>query len=175
MKVNGSPAVPAKEIAVHLDITSRRVRQLMTDGVLDRTAATLDEHRLSYIRYQRKTIEEMRGRKNVVEAAKQEGTLESEKLRLTRAQAENTELKNAITKAEYAPVELFTHVLSKIGGEISGELDSLPLAIKRKHQLDTIVIEDIKRICVRAANAIATKDSLLEEFLSEYIVNTATK
>jgi phage terminase Nu1 subunit (DNA packaging protein) len=70
------------------------------------------------------------------------------------------------------PIEIVQIVLSKIAGEAAGELDSIPLNVKRKHpQLDSQVIDDIKRQCVKAQNAIARCDETLDSVLDDYITD----
>lgn len=99
--------------------------------------------------------------------------LDKERLRLTRAQADNMEIKNEIAKGKTAPIEIIQMVLAKISGEAAGELDSIPLNIKRKHPtLDNQVIEDIKRHCVKGQNAIARCDSVLDAVIDDYIADT---
>ena len=96
--------------------------------------------------------------------------MDFERLRLTRAQAENMEIKNEIARGKIAPIEIIQIVLSRISGEAAGELDSIPLNIKRKHpQLDNQIIEDIKRHCVKAQNSIARCEDVLDEVLDDYI------
>lgn len=96
--------------------------------------------------------------------------LEHERLRLTRAQADNMEIKNSIAKGKTAPIEIIQVVLSRVAGEIAGELDSVPLNIRRKHpDLQNQIIEDIKRHCVKGQNAIARCDEILDDALDDYI------
>lgn len=109
------------------------------------------------------------------EDATEEGTLDHERLRLTRAQADGQEIKNEIARGKTAPVEIITMVLSRIAGEASGELDSMPLNIKRRHpELNNQIIESIKRHCVKAQNAIARTDESLEHFLDDYLADSDT-
>ena len=106
------------------------------------------------------------------EAAPEGASLDHEKLRLTRAQADGQEIKNEIARGKTAPIEIIQVVLSKIAGEAAGELDSIPLNVKRKHpQLDSQVIDDIKRQCVKAQNAIARCDETLDSVLDDYIAD----
>ena len=101
-----------------------------------------------------------------------EGTIDFERLRLTRAQAEGQEIKNELSKGRTAPVEIITLVLSRIAGEASGELDSLPLNIRRKHpELASQVIESIKRHCVKAQNAISRTGESLDNHLNDYLAD----
>lgn len=100
----------------------------------------------------------------------EEGSMDFERLRLTRAQADGQEIKNEIARGKTAPVEIITLVLSRIAGEASGELDSLPLNIKRRHpELENQVIESIKRHCVKAQNAIARTSESLDHTLDDYL------
>lgn len=102
----------------------------------------------------------------------EEGSMDYERLRLTRAQADGQEIKNEIARGKTAPVEIITRVLSKIAGEASGELDSLPLNVKRRHpELENQVIESIKRHVVKAQNAIARTDETLEHLLDDYLAD----
>lgn len=84
------------------------------------------------------------------------GELERERIRLTRAQAENLELKNEIARSEVAPIELLTHAISNGATQIAAILGSAPLNIKRQiPRLTATEIETIKREIVKAQNAAA--------------------
>ncbi len=105
-----------------------------------------------------------------VDSEYEEGTMDFERLRLTRAQADGQEIKNEVARGKTAPVEIITLVLSRIAGEASGELDSLPLNIKRRHpELENQVIESIRRHCVKAQNAIARTGESLDHTLNDYL------
>ena len=98
------------------------------------------------------------------------GDMEAERLRLTRAQAEGQEIKNELAKGKTAPIEIISLVLSKIAGEATGILDSLPLDIRRRHpEIQTAVIESIKRQVVKSQNAIARTGDTLEHVLEDYL------
>ena len=102
----------------------------------------------------------------------EDGTMDFERLRLTRAQAEGQEIKNELAKGKTAPVEIITLVLARIAGEASGELDSLPLNIRRRHpELQSQIIESIKRHCVKAQNAISRTGESLENHLNDYLAD----
>ena len=102
----------------------------------------------------------------------EEGSIDYERYRLTKAQADNMELKNEIAKGKTAPIEIIQMVLSKVAGEAAGEIDSIPLNVRRKHpQLDNQIIEDIKRHCVKAQNAVSRADEVLDETLNDYLAN----
>lgn len=96
--------------------------------------------------------------------------IEAERLRLTRAQAEGQEIKNELAKGKTAPMEIITLSLSTVAGAASGILDSLPLDIRRKFpELDTQMIEAIKRQCVKAQNEISRLDEVVVDKLREYL------
>jgi phage terminase Nu1 subunit (DNA packaging protein) len=98
------------------------------------------------------------------------GEIEAERLRLTRAQAEGQEIKNELAKGKTAPMEIITLSLSTVAGAASGILDSLPLDIKRKFpELDTQMIEAIRRQCVKAQNEISRLDDVVVDKLQEYL------
>ena len=98
------------------------------------------------------------------------GDIEAERLRLTRAQAEGQEIKNELAKGKTAPMEIITLSLSTVAGAASGILDSLPLNIKRKFpELDTQMIEAIRRQCVKAQNEISRLDEVVVDKLRDYL------
>ena len=98
------------------------------------------------------------------------GTTEYEKYRLTKEQADAQELKNELARAKVVPIELFTAVLSSLGAEVGGILDTLPLQIKRKHpELDAGIIDDVKWQVVKAMNAMARLDSVIDQVVADYV------
>ena len=100
------------------------------------------------------------------------GTIDYERLRLTREQADQLELKNELARAKVVPIDLFTAVLYQVAAEIAGLLDTLPLQVKRKHpQLETQVIEDIKWQCVKAQNAMARADTVADQVITDHVAS----
>ncbi len=98
------------------------------------------------------------------------GTLDYERLRLTREQADNLEIKNDLARAKVVPIELFTAVLSQIAAEVAGILDTLPLQIKRKHpDLDSQIIENFKWHLVKAQNAMARLDEVADQVIEDHV------
>lgn len=77
----------------------------------------------------RKEVEDYRA---ASEADLQPGTIEYERHRLTRAQADAQELKNASETGEVIDTAFATYALSKLTGEVGAIIDSLPLAICRQ-------------------------------------------
>lgn len=60
------------------------------------------------------------------------GTIDYERHRLTRAQADAQELKNAKESAEVVETAFCTFVLSRIAGEIASIIDGIPLSVQRR-------------------------------------------
>ena len=167
------------EVATHLDLSDRQVRNLLADGVLPASKGAggldIDACRLAYIRYLRGLssgqvkAEAPRSVPGEVDPMA-EALLLQERLRLTAAQAEGQELKNEITKRKSVPVEFSTFVLSRIAAEIASGLDTLPLTLKRRHpDLEVRHIESVQRELAKVRNRAATLDDRLPEMLDEYL------
>lgn len=85
------------------------------------------------------------------------GSIDYERYRLTRAQADAQELKNAERKSEVMDIELFTYILQRIAQEIVGILSRLPLTLQRKYpDLTTEHIDAIKTEIAKASDKAAT-------------------
>lgn len=112
------------EIAEHLDISERRVRELATEWGIDSRQHTLSEWRLRYLR---KLREEAAGR-----AATGDLDLVVERARLAKAQADRIEMQNAVTRNELAPVELIEEILARAGVKAAKLLDTIPGELKRR-------------------------------------------
>lgn len=165
------------EVASHLDLSDRQIRNLVSDGVLPSSKGPggldIDACRLAYIRYLR-GLANGQVRPEVPPEIGDEGDtakrLEQERLRLTAAQAEGQELKNDITKRKSVPTEFATFVLSRLAAEIGSLLDTLPLTLKRRHpDLEVRHIESVQRELAKARNRAATLDDRLPGLLNEFI------
>lgn len=167
------------EVAAHLDLSDRQVRNLLADGVLPASKGAggldVDACRIAYISYLRglasgqvKRQEARQPDEDIDPLAEQK--LTQERLRLTAAQAEGQELKNDITRRRSVPTEFATFVMSKIAAEIASILDTLPLTLKRRHpDLEVRHIESIQRELAKARNRAAELDERLPGLLNEYL------
>ncbi|MDZ7789398.1 MAG: terminase small subunit [Xanthomonadales bacterium] len=82
-----------------------------------------------------------------------------ERARLTRAQAEAQELKNKITRREYARIELLTFAMGNVCSQVSAGLEVLPGKIKRlEPKLSANDIQAIRREIVALQNGLASID-----------------
>ncbi len=88
------------EIAEHLDLSDRRVRELAKQGVLPKPKGrggwSIDACRLAYIAY-------LRGVASGHQSDDGELDLTAERAKLARAQTETAELKNAVARGELIP------------------------------------------------------------------------
>ncbi|MDR0776763.1 MAG: hypothetical protein LBE81_09025 [Azonexus sp.] len=112
------------DLAVHLDLSTRHVRTLQDAGVFER-GATLDEARIAYIRHLREVAA---GRKS------EDGGLDliQERAALARSQREGIDIKNAVLRGEYAPIELITKVLSNASAAVVERMDMLPARMRKE-------------------------------------------
>lgn len=84
----------------------------------------------------RKELDDLRA---AAESDLQPGTIDYERYRLTKAQADAQELKNAREDGVVLETELFTFILQRVAQEISGILVRVPLTLQRKYPNTAIV------------------------------------
>lgn len=167
------------EVAAHLDLSDRQVRNLLAGGVLPASKGAggldIDACRMAYISYLRGLAS---GQVKHQESSGSDGALDpqaeqkltEQRLRLTAAQAEGQELKNDITRRRSVPTEFATFVMSRLAAEIASILDTLPLTLKRRHpDLEVRHIESIQRELAKARNRAAELDERLPGLLNEYL------
>ena len=136
------------EIAEHLDISDRRVRELAAEWAVDSRELTLNEWRLRYLR---KLREEAAGR-----AGTGDLDLVSERARLAKAQADRIEMQNAVTRKQLAPTELIEEVLARAGTRAAKLLDTIPGELKRRApQLTADDIAVVAGVIAKARNTAA--------------------
>ena len=103
-------------------------------------------------------------------------TIEYERHRLTRAQADAQELKNARDSAEVVETAFCTFVLSRIAGEIASILDGIPLSVQRRFpELENRHVDFLKRDIIKAMNKAAALDELISTFSGDYLRVTDNK
>ena len=121
----------------------------------------------------RREVEELR---QASETDLQPGTIEYERHRLTRAQADAQELKNARDSAEVVETAFCTFVLSRIAGEIASILDGIPLSVQRRFpELENRHVDFLKRDIIKTMNKAAALDELISTFSGDYLRVTDNK
>ncbi|MGT5074171.1 terminase small subunit, partial [Escherichia coli] len=84
----------------------------------------------------------------------QPGTIDYERYRLTKAQADAQELKNERDRGDVIDTEFCMYALSKLARQISSIMDSLPLTMQRSFpQMTPAMLDGLKKEVVRACNA----------------------
>lgn len=79
---------------------------------------------------------------------------EAQRTRLTKEQADQLEMKNAVTRREQAPVSLLEMALAEISERINAILDAIPSKVKKRlPALTSTEMNHIVREIVKAQNA----------------------
>lgn len=116
----------------------------------------------------RREVEELR---QASETDLQPGTIEYERHRLTRAQADAQELKNARDSAEVVETAFCTFVLSRIAGEIASILDGIPLSVQRRFpELENRHVDFLKRDIIKAMYAATIESELDTQSAMDFIL-----
>ena len=100
----------AREVAEHLDLSDRSVRDLQKRGIVPQAAPgelSLDACRVAYIRHMR---EQAAGRAGA-EGKDEKNQLASQKARLAAEQADAAAMKNAIARGEMVPISAVTRAV----------------------------------------------------------------
>ena len=131
------------EIAAHLDMSERNLRDVLRALDLDHKEVPLSAIRTAYIRRLR---EEAAGRGG-------EATFElsAERARLAREQADKIAMQNAVTRGELAPAHLLEEVLARAGARAGRLLETIPGLLRRR--LPQLTADDIAAVAVVVAKA----------------------
>jgi phage terminase Nu1 subunit (DNA packaging protein) len=152
-----------KKVAEHIDLSSRRVRELIKDGVLPASKGTggldVDACRLAYVRYLR-GLSTGQVKENSTDPNNEKkdypDLLDKERHRKLKRE-------NDIDDKLVAPVLLLTEALEKAASMIVPALESLPLEIKRKFpEVTGGQINIVKKTVATCRNAIADMELNLD-------------
>jgi len=167
------------EIAAHLDLSDRQIRNLVADGVLPasrgRGGMDLDACRLAYIGYLRglgsgQVKPEVRPRELSAIDPLIEYKLMEERRGLTAAQRVGQENKNAVSARQLVPVDFSTFALSRMVEQIGSVLDTVTHKVKRKHpDIEVRHVEAMQREIALARNIASELGDHLPEILDEYL------
>lgn len=160
-----------EEVAKHLDITARRVRDLQkVPGApknRSRGEYDIDAWRYFYLSYLQ------RGGK--VESDEDGNDDYKEKLliarwKLTEEQAVAQKLKNQVTEGKMIDTGFCVFFMSRLAMDLSSTLDAIPLAMQRKFpEMPPQQITHLKTLVAKGANQCAKAGEKLPELLDEYI------
>ena len=147
------------------NVSERRIQQLAKEGVIPR-AGRGKYPLIGTIQGYVKFLQD-RAAGNAFEGAPTD--LQAERMRLTRAQADAQELKNAITQKRMVPVDFALYAVGGCASQIASIFDTIPLTMKRRHpELEARHIDSIKREVTRARNQAAQLPDKLPELLDDY-------
>lgn len=101
------------------------------------------------------------------------GTIDYERYRLTKAQADGQELKNQVAEGKLVDVAFCSFALSKLAMSLSSVLDAIPLSMQRQFpDLSPRHTDYLKTQVAKSANICARAGDKLPELLSEFIPET---
>lgn len=147
------------------NVTERRVQQLAKEGIIPR-AGRGKYPLIGTIQGYVKFLQD-RAAAHSFEAAP--GDIQAERIRLTRAQADAQELKNAITQKKLVPVEFAAYAVGGSAAQIASIFDTIPMTMKRRHpELEARHIDSITREVSKARNHAARLPEKLPELLDDY-------
>ncbi|EFK8880541.1 terminase small subunit, partial [Escherichia coli] len=100
----------------------------------------------------------------------QPGTIDYERYRLTKAQADAQELKNARDSGQVIDTGFCMYALARLAQDISGILDSIPLYMQRQFpEFPPSALEFLKSEIAKASNKCADTADGLPDMLADYI------
>jgi len=119
----------------------------------------------------RKEVEDLRA---AGESDLQPGTIDYERYRLTRAQADAQELKNARDSAQVIDTGFCLFSLGRLAMDISGIPDTIPLSMQRQFpELTPAMLDFLKTDIAKAANRCTSAAEKLPDMMDEYIRQSA--
>ena len=137
------------EIAAHLDMTDRNLRDVLQVLDLDHKQVPLSAIRTAYIRHLRE-IAAGRGGDGALELA-------AERARLAKEQADKLAMANAVTRGELAPVNLLEQVIVRAGSRMGRLLETIPGLLRRRQpNLTAEDIAEVSRIVAKVRNLAVT-------------------
>ena len=113
-----------QEIAEHLDMSDRNLRDLLQSVGLDHKQAAMSEIRVAYIRRLREQAAGRMGEMGGLD-------LVQERAALAREQREGQAIKNAVARKEFAPVGLLADVLGMAASAVVDRFDQLEGALRK--------------------------------------------
>ncbi|WP_234262269.1 terminase small subunit [Klebsiella aerogenes] len=118
----------------------------------------------------RREVEELRV---ASESDLQPGTIDYERYRLTKEQADAQELKNMKDKCLVVDTAFCTFALSRLANDIASVLDGIPLAMQRRYpDMDKPQLDYLKTQVAKAMNLAVRTSEKIPEMLDEYIDST---
>lgn len=117
----------------------------------------------------RKEVEDLRA---AGESNLEVGTIDYERYRLTKAQADAQELKNLRDEGKVIDTEFACHALSRVANDIAAILDGIPLSMQRSFvDMDKRQIDHLKTLIAKAMNKAVETANKIPEMADEWIAS----
>ena len=114
----------------------------------------------------RKEVDDMRV---AAESDLQPGTIDYERYRLTKAQADAQELKNAREEGLVLETELFTYIFQRVAQNISGILVRVPQTLQRKYpDISPAHLDAVKTEIAKASNVAAKAGENVGRWIDDF-------
>ena len=117
----------------------------------------------------RKEVEDLRA---AGESNLEVGTIDYERYRLTKAQADAQELKNLRDEGKVIDTEFACHALSRVANDIAAILDGIPLSMQRSFvDMDKRQLDHLKTLIAKAMNKAVETANKIPEMADEWIAS----
>lgn len=114
----------------------------------------------------RKEIEDLRA---ASESDLQPGTIDYERYRLTKAQADAQELKNAREEGLVLETELFTYIFQRVAQNISGILVRVPQTLQRKYpDISPVHLDAVKTEIAKASDVASEAGENVRRWIDDF-------
>ncbi|ATG16333.1 terminase small subunit [Providencia alcalifaciens] len=99
----------------------------------------------------------------------QPGTIEYERYRLTKAQADTQELKNAREEEQVVETELFMYILRRVAQEVAGILTRIPQTLQRKFpDISPVHLDAVKTEIAKASNIASAAETGVDRWMDDF-------
>jgi len=153
------------EIAAHLDLSTRRVAELLKIGILPTAkgvgALDIDACRVAYLRYLR-GVPNRSVNDDPLPSSEGLLDLEQERAREAKERTDKLAMENAERRGELAPVEVLRDAQANNCGQHAAIFDAIPAKIKRRVPRLTANELDLIRKEIAKARNLARKARLTE-------------
>lgn len=148
-ELNAPPS--ALDVAILVGVTRQAIQNMLSDNRLG-SPKTNGELLLAYCARLRETA----SNRGQVIRSDGDGDLnpQQEKAQLDRARREAQEIKNAVARGEFAPIELLTNTLASASVAVADQFDQLPNMVRKSCQdMRPVEVETVQKVINNARNA----------------------
>ncbi|ELE9727888.1 terminase small subunit [Enterobacter kobei] len=163
------------EVAEHLRLTDRQLRRLQklpgAPVARRRGEMDIDEWRHFYLSWLQRN---RNGRDPDDDTEDHEEALLIARLELTREQAISQRIKNQVAEHKVIDTDFCIYALSRLAGELTSVLDSIPLSMQRRFpDLTDRQLAYLRELVARGANKCVEAAEKMPNFANDYYRDTA--